>query len=168
MSSRSRRSFRLLVAALSCSGCFAYRPLEGPSPSVGTEVRFELNAEAARRVEERNPASLTRGVAKVIMATGDSIGLAIPLPGFYGSQRTMPINDTVRVAIADLHSVETKKFSAVKTTLVAGGAGALAVILVDLSGLASGTTTDKPGPPPGETPFVRLTLTLSRWIFRGR
>jgi hypothetical protein len=160
--------FRLLVLALSCSGCFTYRPIEAPSPSVGTEVRFEFTSEAARRVEERNPRSLTRGVAKVIMTTADSIGLDVPLPGFYASQRTRPINDTVRVARADLLSVEMKEFSAVKTAIVTGGVGALALLLVDLSGLESGSRWDKPGPGPGERPFVSLTLTLSHWIFRRR
>lgn len=148
-------------AALSLAACYSYVPLDPQAMSPGMHVRARLSAPGALRLSEANGEVRQRLEGQLVSLQADTLVIVVPERspgGSYVAQAALPPRlDTLQVARAEVAVLEEKRFSAGKTALVVGAAGAAsAFVVIRLFDLAGGGG----GGSGGESPDAHLAIPL--------
>lgn len=156
----------ILWAAFLLAACYSYVPVDPAAIGPGMQVRARLSAPGALRLSEAT-GEVRRGLeGEVVALQADTLVVAIPVRspgGSYVAQAGLPPRlDTLQVARVDVAALEEKRFSAGKTALAAGAAGAAsAFVVIRLFDLAGGGG----GGPDGGSPdaYLAIPLVTVRW-----
>lgn len=151
----------ILWAVFPLAACYSYVPVDPAAISPGMQVRARLSAPGALRVSEATGEVRRRLEGEVVALQADTLVVAIPVRssgGSYVAQAGLPPPlDTLQVARVDVAVLEEKRFSAGKTALAAGAAGAAsAFVVIRLFDLAGGGG----GGPDGGNPDAYLAIRL--------
>lgn len=141
-------------------GCTTFQPV-ADDPALGQRIRTRLTAEGQLRHARVTGVARTSLDGDVLSVESEALLLVVPIPGIDpGLHRSTKVADTLRVLRADVTGIDAQRFSAARTSLLAGGiavAGALAVVLAGSVGSSEGGDDG-----PGHRSAYRRLLTAIR------
>ena len=142
-----RRLAAIGLLLLPTQACTTLRPIAG-DPLPGQRVRAQLAAEGQIRQAQVTGVARTSLDGDVLSVDSETLVLLVPIAGIDpGLHRNAKVADTLRVLRTDVTSLDTQRFSPVRTSLLAGGiaaASVLGVLLAEGIGSSEGTE-DGPG-----------------------
>lgn len=158
------RPFAVTALAAFAGACYSYVPVERPAP--GTTVRIRVPVTSAVQNPNRPPESFD--VEGVVLTAGDSLVMVSETRRELSTFRVVSDVDTVRVARANLLSVEEQVFSKPRTfaltALVTGAA--VGVVLLALDAAGGGEGPDGGGDPVTQG-AVRIPFVLLKSLVGG-
>ena len=133
MRSRRRGLNASLLAALAASfGCYRYAPTELPGVEPNAEIRVTLNNEGYQRVLPQAPSVGTQTIeGRFMELTDDSLVMSVWIGEAYRGTPFETTYQRVSLPLADVVAVEDRQLSKPRTALLAAGAIALIVTLID-------------------------------------
>jgi hypothetical protein len=138
------RPWILCAVALAAPACYTYAP--APAPTRGTDVRVQLETEAAVRRSEGLEEPIVRYDGVVVDVTPDLLSLDVLIARSSSAFRDIEIRDTVRLRTDEVRSVLERRLSPVRTGLFVLGAGAAGFAVVSgISAVVGGTGDDDGG-----------------------
>jgi hypothetical protein len=146
----------LILAALTLSGCFSYRPYSLERVKPNEELRLIVTEPATLRLDQQFGLK-PPFEGRLTPLSADSFGLAVWVGrGFSGSDFAT-VRQTVPLLRADILDVQRRQFSLKKTIYFAGGIIAVTTILVDRLGVIDipGLGDSEQPNPPEPDPFRR-------------
>lgn len=149
-----------LATVLALSGCYTYAPVAPSAVAPGTTVRVSVTPEEALRQQPRLGVLRQQIEGSILAAGADTVGIAMRAPA--GSPADRPgYNTYVGVPTNAVVQMEEKRFSALRTGLLAGAGALVAAAVIALAVESAGQ--DAEPPPSGEMriPLLRIPL-LSR------
>lgn len=157
MRPKPRRACAFVFGAAFLSGCHNYIPVE--RPEIGSTVRVRVPVTSA----VADPNSLRESSASIegeVVASGDSIALAVLRRMEYGAYREVVRQDTFRVAAADAIAIERREYSRNKSVALGVGiALAAAGLAATAFGIGGGQQGGGPnGGDPTQGPVIRIPL----------
>ena len=138
----------LVVAALSGSACYDYVPVETAAPPPGEDVRVFVTRQGAAEFSEvapvDGPVPDLRG--RVVGREGSDLLLAVEVASRQVGLRAISLEQTVRVPIGEILSIErrvlNKPFTAAVLVGLAAGGTAMLLGIIDAFGGAPGAEPD--------------------------
>jgi len=115
------------VVLANAAGCYSYRSVQPPHPSVGEEVQVELSGAGRDRLVTSSGVDVPTLTGTVLEADASAVTLAVRLRGQRLGFGEGIFVDTMRVARADARDIGVKELSTSKSVLAAT-AGVVAVI----------------------------------------
>jgi hypothetical protein len=158
----------LLLLSLGPAACYSYRPLAEPRP--GMDVRARLTTEAALKRSQGMDDPIVRLDGTIVAATASSLSLDILVARTSSAFLDVEIRDTVQLDLGEVQSIQSRRFSPLKTAVFVAGVGAAAFGVVKGIDQIVGGTEDLPddgtptSPPPARVSWrsVRTLLGLLR------
>lgn len=145
----------LAVTALASSACYAYVPVETEATPPGEEVRVLVTRQGAAEFSEvapvDGPVPDLRG--RVVGHEGGDLLLAVEVASRQVGFRTIGLEQTVRIPMGEILSIERRVLNKPLTAAVVGGVAVAGTAL--LLGII-----DAFGRPPGPEPDPDFLLTL--------
>ena len=142
---------RAVVATglIGLTGCYSYVPLAGSFPPRGTQVRASLSTPENVALRDVTVSNVVLLDAEVVRSDQDSLVLsAMSLRS--GSGTDYPAaGETVSIPASSVQSLETRRFSPLRSSVLIVAAGAAAaLVFAALGTVDSGGGGGKPGPRP--------------------
>jgi hypothetical protein len=147
------------LVLLSVSACYTYVPVQNPEP--GTRVRVSVPVQSA--LDNGNAAPQTAAIEGDVVASGDTLLLAVTNRQEYGAYREVVLYDTLHLAQDQLVALEQPEFSMGRTvllsTVITVGATVAAILAFNKDTGNDGPID--PGPPPPAPAVVVSNSLLS-------
>jgi hypothetical protein len=156
MNARGRATLVPLILVL--GACHTFRPADRAAIRQGEQVRVNLTSdEAASQIETFG--DYRTSVEGVVQDTGSgALGLTVSRPPSALEPQGTNLRSYVQIPWDGVTGVETKHFSALRTTLLAGGAALAVVAILSVADFSGGGD----GEPPG-TENQRVRIPLFSW-----
>lgn len=148
---RFRRAARATVASalIVLTGCYTYAPVGSVAPARGEHVRARLSTPQSVALSDITVGNVVLLDAEVVRSGEDSLVVsALSLRSQSGGDFAAA-GETIAIPASSLESVETRRFSLVRSSafIVAAGAAA-ALLFAALGDAVSGSGGGKPNPNP--------------------
>lgn len=152
----------LTLGALALSGCYSYQPIEVADIQPQMDIRARVSgAQSDQLADVLN--SDDRMVEGTVIENGsDEILLEVSTGTAERRGRVETLNQRVRIPTTEVMTVDQKSVDQTKTTLLVGGAVAVAAVAV-IAAITAGSSSSTPGTGPGGPqdiliPLLRLPL----------
>jgi hypothetical protein len=143
--------YRALISVLLVAGCYSYRPLENPTPALGTRVAADLTDSGSLQLASQIGPGITSVRGEVVESKPDVLFLALTSVLGRNEQETFWSGEQVRIPLVTVSRVEQRRFALGKTLLFGGtvvGGLFAAVIAFAGSGNGGGLNNGAGGPSP--------------------
>jgi hypothetical protein len=145
-------SLRLVAYySLLTAGCYAYRPLPGPAPAVGSQVELELSDEGSRALAGEVGPGTERLRGTVIRADSALVELAVQAVQNTKGEPTDWNGEPVRIPRQYLDRIQERRLSVGGTGILGGAIAAGLIAAYELFG-GGGSSQGPLGGGPGGTP----------------
>lgn len=139
-----------LIAVLLVAGCYAYRPLENPTPAAGTQVTADLTDAGSLELASQIGPGIISVRGEVVESDPQAVLLALRSVMGRNQQETFWNGEQVRIPLTTVARVEQRRFALGKSLLFGGAfVGGLlgAVTVFEGGGASSGGITGGGGGP---------------------
>ena len=146
-----RRDLRATVAALliGLTGCYSYVPLGTSRPERGAEIRARLSRPADLTLTEVTVNDVVALDAEVVRSGEDSLVVSAMSLRSQSGAAFSAAGESVSIPATSIESLEAKRFSVVRSSvLIVAASAAASLLFAALGTLESGGSGGKPGPQP--------------------
>lgn len=141
----------LVLASVALTGCYTYAPLRDPEPRLGESLAFELAEPLPADVARGVGPETTRVEGTLVRRTDTDFIVSVSQAVTTRGRVHRWNGETVSLPQAYIRRVQTRRFSAPRTVLVAGGAAlSFVAFVVTRSLLGGGGTGEKTKPLPDD------------------